>query len=243
MAILWGLLVAGVVLTTTVSFGDDTAVTPEPSAALDKHGCHSREYIAAQMEEFGKQAARGDAAAAYKLSFMYRHGQIRDKAKSHAFLVQAAEGGIPEAEYGLGMFYFFTYSKPAPTDRTYSVCVEHADDIAKWLKRAAEHGEYNAQLALAESYMKGDCGFPLDPVEAYKWAVLGGSDTASYATILKMTPDQIAAARERAAAWSGPPHKLETDLHGLEWKESDVCCAYEHTCDNYYMIQLSWEYR
>lgn len=215
----------------------ETPLFPEPSAALDQRGCHSASYIEAQMDTLAHQAETGDAVAAYKLSFLYSHGNIhlRNGDKAQAFLVKAAEGGFPPAEAQRAEYYFVTYGKPDPNVRGagFVTCGGHLEDYAKWLQRAAEHGYYVSQRELSQHYKEGSCGFPVDAVEAYKWATIGGdhSEPPSVAKELKMTEEQVTEAHKRVAAWKGAPHEdFDRVLFGLEWDGGSFCCTYE-TCD------------
>jgi TPR repeat protein len=69
---------------------------------------------------------------------------------------------------------------------------------------AAEQGVDNAQALLGGMYYVG-VGVPRDYVEAYMWLSLAtaqGIGRAEFDSVERtMTPDQIAEAQKRAAAW------------------------------------------
>ena len=77
--------------------------------------------------------------------------------------------------------------------------------LAEW-RAAADGGDRRAMLALGRLYVKG-LGAPQDYIEAYKWFNLAASrgERAALperdALAAKMTPQQVATAQERAAAW------------------------------------------
>lgn len=85
-------------------------------------------------------------------------------------------------------------TEPAPTEGNVKV------GMFEGFKEAAEHGNADAQLQLAEMYRYGE-GVAADNVEAYKWARLAGGgkgQTLCEALAKEMTPQQIAEAKRRA---------------------------------------------
>ncbi len=88
--------------------------------------------------------------------------------------------------------------------------------LAEW-RAAADAGDRRAMLALGRLRLQG-LGAPQDYVEAHKWFNLAASRGAMEAVeerdalAARMTPAQIAAAQERAAAWrpGGAPPEGET---------------------------------
>ena len=81
----------------------------------------------------------------------------------------------------------------------------HGEALARW-RAAAESGDRRAMLALGRLFVQG-LGAPQDYVEAHKWLNLAASRGEAAAAnerdalATKMTPQQVSAAQERAAAW------------------------------------------
>ena len=77
--------------------------------------------------------------------------------------------------------------------------------LAQW-RVAADAGDRRAMLALGRLYVQG-LGAPQDYLEAHKWFNLAASRGEAAAVkerdalAAKMTPQQVVAAQERAAAW------------------------------------------
>ncbi len=72
--------------------------------------------------------------------------------------------------------------------------------MADGFRKAAEHGNADAQLDLAKMYRDGE-GVAEDYIEAYKWARLAGGgkgQTLCEALAKEMTPEQIAEAKRMA---------------------------------------------
>jgi TPR repeat protein len=113
-----------------------------------------------------KKAARKDFAdAQYKLGHMYLVGNevlLKDTDKAREWLTKAADKGIPEAEYSVGLLHANGEGVP--------------QDLAKasdYLKRAAQHGVAEAEQALSNlpavpNYRKPGDTNPLgNPGESY----------------------------------------------------------------------------
>ena len=79
-------------------------------------------------------------------------------------------------------------------------------EALKWFRLAAAQGSTTAQSNLGTMYAEGQ-GVPKDYVEAHMWSSLadagGNKDAAKNRSAVerKMTPEQIAKAKRRAAAW------------------------------------------
>jgi TPR repeat protein len=85
------------------------------------------------------------------------------------------------------------------------------DEAAKWYRKAAGHGNANAQFNLATCYERGQ-GAPQDYVLAYMWFNLAASnmletekrtmaESSRDLIAAKMTPDQIAEAQKLSREW------------------------------------------
>ena len=102
---------------------------------------------------------------------------------------QAAEQGLTEAQYNLGVMY----------DNGQGVPEDDAEAV-KWFRLSAEQGNAEAQLGLGILYQQG-WGVPEDYVLAYAWYNLASAQGNEQARDIKddlrtrMTPDQIARAQ------------------------------------------------
>jgi len=107
----------------------------------------------------------------------------------------AAEQGIAQAQYSLGLAY--TDGKGVPQDDSKAVM---------WYRMAAEQGTAYAQNNLGSSYGKGK-GVPQDDVLAYMWFSIAAAHGYGRAqgnrdkTARFMTPDQIAEAQRMTREW------------------------------------------
>lgn len=123
-------------------------------------------------------------------------------AKAVAEIKPLADKGDVLAQYYMGYFNHYGYLTGKP---------DHVE-AAKWFHKAAEQGEPRAQNYLGMIYEKGD-GVKQDPVVAHMWrSISAANPKAAYRDSLytlkslqelerKMQPEQIAKAREMAAAW------------------------------------------
>lgn len=106
-----------------------------------------------------------DAQAAYDLSTLYRNGYgvARDPRLAIRWLEQAAQAGVPLAQFQLANEYRFGTTLP------------HDDALAlQWLMRAADAELPEANLALAIAYRNGELGMPRD--EGEYWAYVKESE-------------------------------------------------------------------
>ncbi|MBB5541153.1 sel1 repeat family protein [Paraburkholderia fungorum] len=101
-------------------------------------------------------AASRDAQAAYDLSALYRNGYgvARNPQLAIRWLEQAAQAGLPLAQFQLANEYRFGATLP------------HDDALAlQWLTRAANAELPEANLALAIAYRNGELGMARDEDE------------------------------------------------------------------------------
>jgi TPR repeat protein len=126
---------------------------------------------AGPLEDGVEAVNRGDYAAALRL------------------LRPLAENGNPDAQINLGNMYFD--GNGVPQDNAESV---------KWYLLAADHGSADAQIALGFLYEYGEA-VPQDYVQAHKWFDVAGSSLYRDTLAAKMTPAQIAEAKELAREW------------------------------------------
>ena len=98
----------------------------------------------------------------------------------------AAEQGMGEAQYNLGLLYY--HGKGVPVD---------LEQAHQWYLRAAEQDYVRAQYRIAEMYETGE-GVRKDPIQAYFWFRVAGAEKYSDARKRRrkvaqgMTPEQIA---------------------------------------------------
>lgn len=123
-------------------------------------------------------------------------------AKAVAEIKPLADKGDVLAQYYMGYFNHYGYLTGKP---------DH-EAAAKWFHKAAEQGEPRAQNYLGMIYEKGD-GVKKDPVAAHMWrSISAANPKAAYRDSLytlkslqelerKMEPEQVAKAKEMAAAW------------------------------------------
>jgi uncharacterized protein len=140
---------------------------------------------------YRKAAAQGDADARSKLALWYALGHGND-ADTLEWLRKSAEQGDADAQYNLGNKYLGGEGVP----KNYAEAVE-------WYTKAAEQSYAKVQDQLGYVY----AGEPRDHVQAYMWLSLAAAKGDEYAKNLlnsiepHMTPDEIAEAQKRAAAW------------------------------------------
>lgn len=132
---------------------------------------HKRgDYITA-LQEFRTLAEQGDAAAQYRLGFMYDFGKgvPQDYVLAVKWYTKAAEQGNAKAQNHLGIMYSMGLGIPQ----------DYAQAV-KWYRKAAEQGDTTAQINLGNKYSNGQ-GVPQDSVQAAKWyrkAAEQGNDEA-----------------------------------------------------------------
>ncbi|MBB4517658.1 tetratricopeptide repeat protein [Paraburkholderia fungorum] len=110
----------------------------------------------AQSRRWLSVAASHEAQAAYDLSALYRNGYgvARNPQLAIRWLEQAAQAGLPLAQFQLANEYRFGATLP------------HDDALAlQWLTRAANAELPEANLALAMAYRNGELGMARDEDE------------------------------------------------------------------------------
>ncbi len=155
--------------------------------------------LAADIDEWHKQAKAGDALAQYNLGNAYYKGEgvTQDAREAVKWYRLAAEQGLAKAQSNLGVLY--AKGEGVTQDKRETV---------KWWRLAAEQGHASAQYNLGVSYSKGE-GVIQNFSEAYIWyslaAVHGDKDAMTYRdnTAAKMSQTELhqaqAEARERLA--------------------------------------------
>ena len=92
-----------------------------------------------------------------KAAYDRGQGVPEDHAEAIKWYRKAADQGVPQAEYNLGLMYA----------RGQAVAKDNVEAL-KWLRKAAEHGCAEAQRLLGAMYYLGQ-GVAKDDVEAAKW--------------------------------------------------------------------------
>jgi TPR repeat protein len=126
---------------------------------------------------------------------MYAKGEgvPKDDAEAVKWYRKAAEQGLAEAQYNLGVMY----------DEGEGVPKDDAEAV-KWYRKAAEQGLAEAQYNLGVMYAKGR-GVPRNDVAAYAWMNLAAAGGHREAKVQRdrletgMTREKIAEAQRIAA--------------------------------------------
>jgi TPR repeat protein len=164
----------------------------------------------AVVKALNKEIYRGNLVAAQQLGLMYRDGKVvsRDHAMARKWLKVAAtpggtrtwyRRGLAEAQYALGLL--LRDGLGGKVD---------AADAASWFEQAAEQGEGQAQLALAQMQLQGT-GIRHDPERAYRWSSIAARTLTEAAqkeaeqirdqAQKQLTPQQLKKADELAGIW------------------------------------------
>ena len=146
---------------------------------------------------YRKAAEKGFTVAQYELGVAYDNGKglKRNYAEAVKWYRKAAEQGFTEAQTNLGYAY----------EQGQGVKRDYAESI-KWYQKAAEKGSIDAQFNLGLIYITGK-GVAPDMVTAYMWfsLVSADGDPQAMRNVVqlkqRMTPDQIAQARNKIADW------------------------------------------
>ena len=152
---------------------------------------------ASDFTSLKKAAESGDAEAQLEVGMTYRFGRgvPRDNAEAAKWFRLAADQGNATAQASLGSMY--ALGDGLPGDYV---------EAGKWYRLAAEQGNTASWTFMAEMYKNG-YGVDQDLIEAYAWynaseMMKGGSPFASSNREnieAKLTADQLAAAKKRAA--------------------------------------------
>ncbi|ESQ77189.1 SEL1-like repeat protein [Asticcacaulis sp. AC402] len=125
------------------------------------------------VEVLKEVAGQGYAPAQYRLGQIYGGekeyaGFVKpDKAEKRKWMRRAAEGGISEAMYSLGLQYY--NGEGGAQDRS---------TAAMWFRQAALRGQPDSQFNLGILHENG-VGVALNPTESYKWYALAARDDSN----------------------------------------------------------------
>ena len=122
----------------------------------------------AGIEWIRKAAENGEVVSQFTLGIALRdgHGLKANRAEAIRWLGLAADKQFDEAELALGLSLLKSKS---PKEIALA---------ADWIRKAAEQGNFGAQLQLAGLLTTGKTVNP-DPVEAYKWFLIASANTAA----------------------------------------------------------------
>ncbi len=145
-------------------------------------------------------AEKGDARSEYAMGSAYYSGSgvKRDLKTAMQWYGLSAEHGLAEGQMAYGIFQLNGFDDFAG-DRALGV---------KWLRKAADQGLLEAQVAVANAYYRG-IGVSADGIEACKWETLAARTNAKYAPTLKVMRDGLS-----------PDHATECDTRVSAWKSA-----------------------
>ena len=113
-------------------------------------------------------AQAGVAEAAAVLGTQYREGRggvPRDPAEAARWFKVAAENGVPEAQYNLGLMYYRGEGVP-----------RQLYEALRWMRQAATGGHVPAQRAVGQLYLTGLDTMGQDLTEARTWLASAASN-------------------------------------------------------------------
>lgn len=123
-----------------------------------------RPYQSFPLDELKKHAEKNEHGALLELGERYYSGwggAEQNFETAYAYLKQAAELGVQDAQFLLGTYY--------ADERIPTVANDAAKCEELWVL-AAENGSWRAMEALAQSYRSGENGLTVDHEKAYAWA-------------------------------------------------------------------------
>ena len=155
------------------------------------------------IDWFRKAALQQYAPAELQLAQLYDFGfgVGQNDTEALAWYRKAADHGSAAAARAMGDFY-----------RKGRAVAADIAEAARWYRRAADGDDLRAQYELAQLYFSGN-GVVRDYISAYVWFTVAAGQTpladnrdalieARNIAAARMTPDQLADAVGRAAAWS-----------------------------------------
>jgi S1-C subfamily serine protease len=152
-----------------------------------------------EVVELTRKAEQGDAEAQYNLAVIYDLGigVTKSYAESGKWYLKAANQGLAEAQFQLGVRYF-EFGKSAR---------ENFTTAFTWFFKAANQGVAEAQYNVGVMYQLGR-GVPQNKAEAYKWFNIAGAQGYTKAIFARETlgaelkPDELVEGDRRAAAFT-----------------------------------------
>jgi len=158
------------------------------------------------LEWFRKAAAQGYASAEFQMgqSYDFGFGVTQDDRQALDWYRKAADHGYAPARRTIGEFY-----------KNGRVVAADPAEAARWYRLAADADDLRAQFQLGQLYFDGT-GVPRDYGSAYVWFTLAAGQAPLVdnrkqlielrnIAAARMTPDQVADAARRVAAWKPTP--------------------------------------
>ncbi len=166
------------------------------AGGLTLHARGSAEELAFLLER------KDETTSAFNLGNRYAAGLgvARDPFAAFAYFLQAAQGGMANAEYAVASM--LSNGDGVPKDALAS---------KQWMLKAAKHGVAEAQGACAVAFWYGSEGFPKDSAQALQWAQAAAQQGSEYGELIMAelaleAGDSVSAAPwlQRAAAQGHP---------------------------------------
>ena len=160
-----------------------------------------REQVVAEENELQDVRAKAEAGDMEEQAHLGKrlqdgNGVTKNFQEAVQWYSKAAEQGHAEAQFQLGRMY----QEGQGTEK-------NLEEAAKWYLRAANQGSHRAQGAMGRMLMRGQ-GVPKDDVEAAKWFRISSKGDQGFGAYMdskiiseRLTPEQTAEARQRAAAF------------------------------------------
>lgn len=162
------------------------------------------------VDWFRKAAAQQFAPAEFQMGQLYDFGfgVAQDDAQALAWYRSAAEHGSAPAQRSVGEFY--TKGRGVTADSV---------EAMRWFRLGADADDLRAQYALGQSYFDGT-GVARDYMSAYVWFTIAAGQTPLVdnrkqlielrnIAAARMTPEQVADAARRVAAWKPVARQME----------------------------------
>jgi uncharacterized protein len=177
---------------------------------------------------YQKSAEQGYAPAEYVVCLMHAN---RDPLQSERCMMRAAEDGVPDAQFWLGVAYeqhlWFGITDDQEALKWYRKAAEHRNPdaevelgdryengggveqnyalAAEWYRRAAEHVPNLGGAGQGRNHLgllyMAGLGVPQDYVQAYMWFSVAGVESNIAAVQEEMNPEQILKAQQLAQEW------------------------------------------
>lgn len=195
-----------------------------------------------------RAAEAGSAHAMYDIGVHYRTGLggvTRSDAEAFAWFLKSAEGGDPHGARNVSTAYLMGFGVEAdPVQSSYwrAVAVERGEELSLYLsalsrldmgqrdeadrllQNAAAKNLSDAQFQLAELFLLGQSGWPLDAVQAHMWLTIAAASGCLEAPALAkrlaqgMSPEQLSQSASLAEMWQAANPIEPGQVHPVERK-------------------------
>lgn len=215
----------------TVSYSDPSVDAAGRTEFTQVNNLRSRFFKARYAEivkELQSLSDKGVLQAQTMLGFLYRKGRgvTRDNSKAEYYYTQAASKNYPTAMFNLGTFlmdkgrlgeaekWLLKGSEMGMRQAQYNLGQLYAKELSppnyreafRWFRESAEKGHVEGQYNTCHMYSAGD-GVTRNEVQAYMWCDIAARSGHGVAQsnrdhiAKRMSPEQIAQARELAVQW------------------------------------------